>query len=104
MGEYAEMMLNGACCAQCGELLGGRDNGIPRYCSASCEAGEEPYVPCTRKQKVDRTADRGESVVCEPTDAYQQEHKPFKCSDCGRRFRLESAARDHWRNMHPVTP
>lgn len=36
MGEYAEMMLDGTCCATCGEYLDGGEDGIPRYCSAAC--------------------------------------------------------------------
>lgn len=37
MGEYAEMMLDGTCCAGCGEFLLNDDPlGIPDYCSEDC--------------------------------------------------------------------
>ena len=32
MGEYAEMMLDGTCCACCGEYIG-TDNGYATYCA-----------------------------------------------------------------------
>jgi hypothetical protein len=35
MGEYAEMMLDGTCCAGCGEFMGGGD-GFATYCSSEC--------------------------------------------------------------------
>ena len=37
MGEYAEMMLDGTCCAGCGEYMGGESAGFPVYCSSDCE-------------------------------------------------------------------
>lgn len=38
MGEYADMMLEGVCCACCGTYLDdGMDDGFPRYCSTACE-------------------------------------------------------------------
>lgn len=41
MGEYAEMMLDGTCCAGCGEFLFNEDAlGIPEYCP-SCQ-GDSP--------------------------------------------------------------
>ena len=51
MGEYAEMMLDGTCCAQCGEYLDDDDaDGIPRYCCAACEpAGFRTPAPKTAR-------------------------------------------------------
>jgi hypothetical protein len=37
MGEYAEMMLDGTCCAGCGEFMDGSGDGFPRYCSEACK-------------------------------------------------------------------
>lgn len=36
MGEYAEMMLDGTCCATCGEYIGRGARGFPGYCSRQC--------------------------------------------------------------------
>lgn len=36
MGEYAEMMLDGTCCAMCGEYMGD-GGGFPIYCCTACE-------------------------------------------------------------------
>lgn len=40
MGEAAEMLLDGTCCAGCGEYMHSEGDGIPRYCSA-CGGGPE---------------------------------------------------------------
>lgn len=40
MGEYADMMLDGTCCVQCGEYLGGDGDGFPVMC-ASCDSEVE---------------------------------------------------------------
>ncbi|WP_197021177.1 hypothetical protein [Sporolactobacillus terrae] len=32
MGEYAEMMLEGVLCEQCGCLIDGEETGYPRLC------------------------------------------------------------------------
>ena len=50
MGEYAEMMLDGTMCAQCGVYIG-RDNGFPEYCG-NCQKEnhrDENPVRCTFK-------------------------------------------------------
>ena len=56
MGEYAEMMLDGTCCQQCGDFIGS-DNGFPTFC-AGCASevdddfthipvtGQSPLVSC----------------------------------------------------------
>jgi hypothetical protein len=51
MGEYAEMMLDGTCCAGCGEYMGGGSPGHPGYCSAACgrDAGLADEVVAARK-------------------------------------------------------
>lgn len=100
MGEYAEMMLDGTCCVQCGEFLGS-DAGYPIYCRA-CGGDDDGFLPersMTRKQKADHAVDRGERVQFAPTASPGQEHKPWLC-ECGRRFRLESGARQHWQDAH----
>lgn len=38
MGEYAEMMLDGTCCAQCGEFLDSGGDGFPVVCAACTDA------------------------------------------------------------------
>ena len=97
MGEYAEMMLDGTCCAGCGEYLG-RSDGYAIYCR-SCERDGHGYAP-TKKPRKERPADRGEKVRFEPAGAFHpQEQKPWLC-DCGKRFLLESGARQHWRKVH----
>lgn len=50
MGEYAEMMLDGTCCMQCGEYI---DQDFPGLC-ASCKREErsEPRVPRFNPHKV----------------------------------------------------
>lgn len=40
MGEAAEMMLDGTCCAGCGEFLDFDAPGYPVYCSA-CGGNED---------------------------------------------------------------
>lgn len=47
MGEYAEMMLDGTCCSQCGEFLGASE-GHPVSC-ASCEAETDAFRVPHRK-------------------------------------------------------
>lgn len=38
MGDAADVMLEGACCATCGEYFhDGEEPGHPRYCSKDCE-------------------------------------------------------------------
>jgi hypothetical protein len=58
MGEYAEMMLDGACCCSCGEHLGGGD-GHPDYC-ASCK----PQSSVTASIKFKRVKPSSEKLKC----------------------------------------
>lgn len=103
MGEIAEMMLDGTLCEACGEYIGGA-RGFPRYCSTACEELSGNWSkPKSRKQRFEArhvVPDRGERVEHKPTTDFQQTHKPWRCLDCGRRFRLEQAVRDHWRQTH----
>jgi hypothetical protein len=54
----------------------------------------------TRKQRIDRSTDNGEAVECNPMTFGPQAHKPWLCKTCNARFRLESAARQHWNEKH----
>lgn len=65
MGEYAEMMLDGTCCVQCGEYLGGRSAGFPVMCG-SCQQEE-----------------------------HQQRSKRVKCPTCGKTCKSEEGVRAH---------
>lgn len=68
---------------------------------AGLEYGEGFYTHVkTRKQRKDKPVDRGELVEFRIAPNASQKHKPFRCMSCGRRFRLESAARCHWTDMH----
>lgn len=77
MGEYAEMMLDGTCCASCGEFLDADPQGFPGFC-ASCDPG-------------------GMEFNLAPIE----ERKPFACPSCGKRFKTESAMRTHSDAVHP---
>jgi hypothetical protein len=61
VGEYAEMMLDGTCCASCGEYLHGAGiDGVPSYCGgcrqiqdrvdARHAAGKAHECPIARKR------------------------------------------------------
>lgn len=56
MGQVAEDMITGICCAMCGEFLmcdECADLGIPMYCSKQCakDAGEDPkHRVCNHKK------------------------------------------------------
>jgi len=84
MGEYAEMMLDGTCCAGCGEYLGDGD-GFAVYCS-SCE----PDYQFTRTH-----------AKSEPKE------RPHPCVHCNRSFvtergRATHCAAKHGHNLVPV--
>lgn len=102
MGEIAEMMLDGTLCECCGSFIDfGGGSGFPRYCSPQCarDRGVTCDEPMTKAERRDRPIDRGEKVRREPGGDPQQRHKPWLC-ECGRRFRIETGARDHWRDTH----
>lgn len=104
MGKYAEMMLDGTCCVQCGEFIGS-DAGYPIFCRG-CGGDQNGFLPelsMTRKQKADRAVDKGERVRFKPISTTGQDHKPWVCQ-CGKRFRLESGARNHWNDSHRPRP
>jgi hypothetical protein len=72
MGEYAEMMLDGTCCATCGEFFHDGDAfGVPRYCCRECEP-----------------------------DGFRPARKKFSCQMCERKFGSEAAATQHARDKH----
>lgn len=94
MGEYAEMMLDGTCCAACGEYMGDGD-GFASYCSPECARDHdaeyygigdglsflsEPGAECDICGK-----------VCADTQGLAQHKaakhgiKPQVCPDCGQR-------------------
>lgn len=91
MGEYAEMMLDGTCCACCGEYLG-TDAGFPVYCAGCApDFDVEAFtgLPVERRRKKRGT----------PPAA-----KPCVCGTCGKSFRSKGARRQHSRRVHPQTP
>lgn len=81
MGEYAEMMLDGTCCCNCGEYLGDGD-GFATYCASCKPAQEKVLLPA--KQKAPKPK---KTVTCTNFD-------------CGRRFVDENAMRNHLRTFH----
>jgi hypothetical protein len=82
MGEYAEMMLDGTCCQQCGEYLGS-DNGFPTSCP-SCAGEEWDFDP-------HREAYRPKGIRKHP------------CPQCGRMLRSANGVRQHIADKHPKT-
>ena len=94
MGEYAEMMLDGTCCACCGELLGGPmdwddPQGFPGLCPSCAESEREFEVANERP--------------IEPSTSYLTRRKSFGCSLCDRWFGSKNAAKQHLRDKHDIT-
>ena len=90
MGEYAEMMLDGTCCACCGDFLD-TNAGFPIYCGGCApDFGVEPLtgLPIVRQH-----AKRGPSG----------KPKPCTCGDCGKAFKSKGARRNHRKRVH-ATP
>lgn len=79
-GEYAEMMLDGTCCAGCGEFLDSEPMGFPQYC-ASCRRGQDVWQTKKPKGKVHR--------------------RDSPCPHCGRRFRGVTGLAMHQKERHP---
>jgi len=79
MGEYADMIIEGATCA-CGEFIG-EEVGYPRFCSTQCAnnyGGTEPE---------ERTIALPKTVAC-------------PLGTCERKFRSRQAAAQHWVMKH----
>lgn len=72
MGEYADMFIDGTLDAETGELLDGASAGYPRV-------------------------RRGKRIVGQ----FDAGPKPFQCSACKKKFRVEQGLRDHIRDKHP---
>lgn len=93
MGEYAEMMLDGTCCAGCGEFMHGDGHGFPGYCSRECalEHGSEhygrDYKPVTRPKKP--------KPVSEPKSP-----KTVTCPKCGKETRQGKSMQHHLKDAH----
>lgn len=80
MGEYAEMMLDGTCCSQCGEYIG-TDNGFPTVC-AGCGGNDwdtDPHEPAYGR--------RG--------------YANHPCPHCSRMLRTADGVRQHIADKHP---
>lgn len=89
MGEYAEMMLDGTCCACCGEYIGS-DNGFATYCTGCApDFGVEPFsgLPVERLR---------------PKRAIEPPPKPCVCGTCGKPFKSKGARKKHRRAVHPT--
>lgn len=90
MGEYADMMLDGTCCASCGEFIG-TDNGFATFCGGCApDFGVEAYtgLPTVKARK--RSGPAGKP-------------KPCTCGTCGKSFKSKGARRNHRRRMHPAS-
>lgn len=79
MGEYAEMMLDGTCCSQCGEYIG-TDNGYPTLC-AGCGG------------------DLGEHH--DPHKSAYGETRTHQCPHCDRLLRTKMGVQQHIAAKHP---
>lgn len=82
MGEYAEMMLDGTCCAACGEFMGDGD-GFASYCSPEC-AGEHGATHYGT----------GDGLTA-------PDPKPHKCDQCDRSFAKAGGLKMHKEAKHP---
>jgi hypothetical protein len=87
MGEYAEMMLDGTCCANCGEFIDGDAPGFPGYCSARCARDSESNLPQP-----------------EPRHSKRNSPRDTPCTFCGKKLRGAEGLAQHIRNAHPLTP
>lgn len=88
MGEYAEMMLDGTCCASCGDFID-TDNGFATFCHGCAgDFGVEALtgLPITSPRKR-----RG----------LPETAKPCVCGTCGKSFKSKGARRQHRRSLHP---
>lgn len=112
MGEMADAVLEGLFCEACGELIDGDEPGHPRRCGAPCCEPEPPFsyqfggkTPAVRKAaRIDRerhnSAHERKAKKALLRDEKLDETKPFKCSDCSKRFSDSNARGQHWRDKH----
>lgn len=84
MGEYADYILNGDDCQECGMYIGDGD-GFPRSCPACRRAGADDCPP-------------------EQSKAGVQKRGRFGCqlNTCNRNFASEYAMLQHMRDKHGV--
>lgn len=85
MGEYADMMLDGALCEGCGTYIDDAEpQGFPRYCSNQC------------------ARDRGAlHALPNPTRTTPNPAK-MNCPTCKKRVKIAGLA-DHISDAHPET-
>jgi len=90
MGEYAEMMLDGTCCMQCGEYI---DADFPTLCP-SCKAEErrQPRVPAMQRYG------KANPKVAKPSDPIRQGDK-LACPFCVRLVKVTGFG-DHMLTQH----
>src|SRR5882762_3343429 len=112
MGEMAEAILEGLFCECCGELIDGEEPGHPRRCGAPACDPEPSHryqfkseTPRARKAaRINRerhnSADTRKALKAKRRDIQLAELKPFKCSDCNKRFSESNACGQHWRDKH----
>lgn len=89
MGEYAEMMLDGTCCACCGEYLGA-DTGFAVHCAGCApDFGNEPFtgLPLEPKRQRKLRGDPGTPKAC-------------VCGTCGKAFMSKGARHQHRKAAH----
>lgn len=105
MGEYADMMLDGTCCAGCGEFLFDDDPlGIPTYCPACAghfdDGGllpvwDAPAVGCPSCNRV-----FGSERAMRQHYGAKHPPKTHQCSDCPKKFASDQALNDHRKAKH----
>ncbi len=79
MGEYADMMIDGTCCVQCGEYLFNDDPwGIPELCEG-CQSD------LAQKQ---------------PPRPKPSKNRPHQCGNCGKTFSTQHGLSQHSRDKH----
>lgn len=73
MGEYAEMMLDGTCCSQCGQfmdidgLVDGsfQAEGFPGLCAdCKCEERREARIPRFNKHSIKPNQPKANEIAC----------------------------------------
>jgi hypothetical protein len=91
MGEYAEMMIDGTCCMQCGEFI---DQDFPGLC-ASCRADERREA---RLPHFNRYGTNNNPKVAKPTDPIRDGDK-MACPFCVRKVKVTGFG-DHMLTQH----
>lgn len=92
MGEYADAMLDGTMCEDCGEYLGGQQYGVALLCARCAEDRRHKGHEVARVGRFFQ--DLGEMHTPSKTKALK-----VKCPSCPRMVKAVGLA-DHVRVMH----